>query len=133
MMGAWDFVADLTKAPKTYQEIKETADAAFDDQSLKKAVIYATIKKVKAGKSIADMPYLNPKKTVRTPDLIASVDTTIAKDCCLSMEMIPVAHEVSEKIIFNILHKDLGLEKNLARWVPKLLNNEQKRERVQGC
>ncbi len=31
-------------------------------QSLKKIGIYAIIKKVKAGKSSADMPHLNPKK-----------------------------------------------------------------------
>jgi hypothetical protein len=31
------------------------------------------------------------------------------------------------------MHHDLGLEKKWARWVPKLLNDEQKQERVQVC
>ncbi len=38
-----------------------------------------------------------------------------------------------KKVIFNILHQDLGPEKKSARWVPKLLNYEQKQERVQVC
>ena len=33
--------------------------------------------------------------------------------------------------IYNILHDDLGLEKLSARWVPKLLSQEQKQARVE--
>ncbi len=49
------------------------------------------------------------------------------------METIAAAHGVSEKTIFNILHQDLGLKKKSARWVPKLLSEEQKQERVRVC
>jgi histone-lysine N-methyltransferase SETMAR len=132
MPGARDFVADLARAGKTYQEIKETVDAAYGDQSLQKTAIYAIIKKVKAGES-ADMRHLNPKKTMRTPELIASVAAVIKEDRRLSMEKIAAAHGVSEKTIFKILHSDLGLEKKSARWVPKLLSDDQKQERVRIC
>jgi histone-lysine N-methyltransferase SETMAR len=133
MTGARNFVADLARAGKGYQEIKEMVDAAFGDQTLQNTAIYAIIKKVKAGESTADMRHLNPKKTVRTPELIASVAATIEEDRRLSMEVIAATHEVSEKIIFNILHQDLGLEKKSARWVPKLLSEEQKQERIRVC
>jgi hypothetical protein len=33
----------------------------------------------------------------------------------------------------NILHVELGLVKNSARWVPKLLSSEQKEETVRIC
>jgi hypothetical protein len=95
--------------------------------------IYAIIKKVKAGESTADMRHLNPKKTVRTPEMIASVAATIEEDRHLSIETIAATHGVSEKTIFNILHQDLGLEKKSARWVPKLLSKEQKQERIRVC
>jgi histone-lysine N-methyltransferase SETMAR len=32
-----------------------------------------------------------------------------------------------------VLHEDLGLEKKSARWVPKLLSQEQKIQRVEDC
>ncbi len=35
--------------------------------------------------------------------------------------------------IHSNLHKDLGLEKKSARWVPKLLSLEQKEKRVRSC
>ena len=41
-----------------------------------------------------------------------------------------VEHDVSYGTISKILHKELGLVKKSARWVPKLLNQEQKDERV---
>jgi hypothetical protein len=116
MTGARNFVANLARASKGYQEIKEMVDAAYDDQSLQKTAIYAIIKNVKAGELTANMRHLNPKKTVRTPELIASVAAAIKEDHRLSMEMIAAAHGVSEKTIFNILHQDLCLEKKSARW-----------------
>ena len=114
MTGARNFVADLARAGKGYQEIKEIVDAAYGDQTLQKTAIYAIIKKVKAGETTADMRHLNPKKTVRTPELIASV-AAIEEDCHLSMEAIADAHGVSEKTIFNILHQDLGLERKVGK------------------
>ena len=36
-------------------------------------------------------------------------------------------------MIFAIFHKELGLLKKLARWVPKFLSQDQKEERVQTC
>jgi histone-lysine N-methyltransferase SETMAR len=40
---------------------------------------------------------------------------------------------VSVYTIHSNLHKDLGLEKKSARWVPKLLSSEQKEKRVRSC
>jgi hypothetical protein len=60
MTGARNFVADLARAGKGYQEIKEMVDAAYSDQTLQKMAIYAVIRKVKAGESTANIHYLNP-------------------------------------------------------------------------
>jgi hypothetical protein len=37
----------------------------------------------------------------------------------------------SSKTVFTILHKELGLVKKSARWVPKLLSQEQMERRVE--
>jgi hypothetical protein len=41
------------------------------------------------------------------------------------------AHGVSMKNIHTKLHKYLNLSKKLARWVPKLLNDDMKKEQAQ--
>jgi hypothetical protein len=43
------------------------------------------------------------------------------------------AHGVLNGTMHSILRDDLGLVKKSARWVPKLLNEDQKQERVQTC
>ncbi len=133
MTGARDFVAGLARAGKGYKEIKKTMDAAFGDKTLQKTAIYAIIKKVKAGENTSDQRHLNGKKTVRNAALIASVAAAVEQDRRLSVKSFAVAHGVGVGTIHRILHEDLGLEKKSARWVPKLLSQDQKIQRVKDC
>jgi hypothetical protein len=128
-----DFVADLARAGKSYLEIKKMVDLVYGDKALKKTAIYAILKKVKSGKTTEDQRRFNPKKTVRTASLIASVAAAIEDDHHLSVKYLAAVNGVSIYTINSILHKDLGLEKKSARWVPKLLSVEQKEERVRTC
>jgi hypothetical protein len=52
---------------------------------LQKTAIYTIIKKVKAAESTATWPSQS-KKTIRTPDIIASVAAAIEEDCHLSKQ-----------------------------------------------
>jgi histone-lysine N-methyltransferase SETMAR len=133
MTGARDFVAGLARASKGYEEIKKNVDAAFGDKTLQKMAIYAIIKKVKAGENTSDQRHLNGKKTVRNAALIASVAAAVEQDRRLSVKSFAVAHGVGMGTIHRILHEDLGLEKKSARWVPKLLSQDQKIQRVEDC
>jgi hypothetical protein len=70
---------------------------------------------------------------VRTASLIASVATAVEEDRGQCIKSLAAVHGVSVYTIHSILHKDLGLEKKSARWVPKLLSSEQKEEQVLTC
>jgi hypothetical protein len=63
---------------------------------------------------------------VWTTALIAPVAAAIEEDRQLSIKALATAHGKSGSTIRTMLHDDLGLEKKSARWVPKLLNDEQK-------
>jgi hypothetical protein len=60
------------------------------------------------------------------PALIASVTATIEEDRQLSIEALAKAQGMSFSTIHTVLHEDLGLEKKSARWVPKILIDDQK-------
>ena len=49
---------------------------------------------------------------------------------CVTVEALAERHFVSTYTVFKVLKEDLGLVKKSARWVPKLLTEEQKAERV---
>jgi hypothetical protein len=131
-----DFVAnlaDLARAGKGYLEIKETVEAAYGDKALKKTSIYAIINKVKKGETTADQRHLNSKKTVGTLALIASVTAAVEDDRRVCIEALATAHGTSISTIHAMLHTNLGLEKKSARSVHKLLNDDQKQQRVEVC
>jgi hypothetical protein len=102
-------------------------DLVYGDKALKKTANYAILKKVKSRNTTEDQRLFNPKKMVRTASLIASVATAIEDDRRLGVKYLVAAHGVSIYTIHSILHKDLGLEKKSAKWVPKLLSDEQKK------
>jgi hypothetical protein len=68
---------------------------------------------------------------VQTLALISSGTITIEEDCWLSIKVLAIAHGTSISTIHPVLHEDLGLKKKSARWVPKLLNDDQKQQHVQ--
>jgi histone-lysine N-methyltransferase SETMAR len=122
-----NFVSGLARAGKSANEIKILADAAFENKSLMKTAIYSILKKVKAGETIDDQQHLNAKKTKRTQDIIAAVAANVNADRRVRCMDLATAHGVSYGTMHNILHQELGLVKNSARWVPKLLSEDQKR------
>jgi histone-lysine N-methyltransferase SETMAR len=125
-----DFVADLARAGKSFQKIQKTVQTVYGDKALKKTAIYAILKKVKAGENTDDQRHLNPKKTVRSAVLVASVAAAIEEDRRLCIKKLASGLGTSFGTIYNIIHEDLGLVKKSARWVPKLLSESQKKERV---
>ncbi len=108
-------------------------DSVYGDKTLKKTPIYAILKKVKYGKNTVDQRHPNPKKRTCIPDVIASVAATVEEDRWVTINSIALANEVSVKTVLAILHKDLGLLKKSAKWVPRLLNSDLKQERVLTC
>ncbi len=128
-----DFVAGLARAGKSASEIKKLVDDAYRDKALGLTSIYYILKRVKAGKSTEDQRKFSAKKTKRTAAIIAAVATDVADDRRVSVKDLASVHGVSVGTMFNILRDDLGLVKKSARWVPKLLSEEQKLERVWTC
>ena len=125
-----NFVADLAKAGKRITEIQEMVKNVYQDKALSRSQIYRIMKQVKAGKNTEDQRPLNAKKTVRTDTLVAAVTADIEKDRRINIQDLASAHGTSFGTIYRIIHTDLGLVKKSARWVPKLLSEEQMAERV---
>jgi hypothetical protein len=129
-----NLIATLTRAGKSFKDIQEAVAAAYGDKSLKKTQIYAIIKNVKTGKPTTDQRKLNSRRKVCNPAFIADVATDIEKDRRVTMRKLrklALGHGVLKNTIHNTLHQDLNLSKKSAGWVPKLLTDEMKMERVQ--
>jgi [histone H3]-lysine36 N-dimethyltransferase SETMAR len=125
-----DFVAGLARAGKGCKEIEKTIAAAYKDVTLKKTQIYEIIKLVKKGKSTEDKRKFNGRRKVRDPAFIADVATAVKENRRVTVRKLASTFGVTKNTIHRTLRKDLNLSKKSARWVPKLLTDEMKMERV---
>ena len=125
-----DFVATLARAGQDFKSIEEMVKAAYGNKGLKKTQIYEIIKKVKEGKTTVDQRTLNGKRRVRNPAFVADIAADVEKNRRVTVRKLALAHGVSNRTIHSTLHKDLNLAKKSARWVPKLLTEAMKMDRV---
>jgi len=96
---------------------------------------YATVKKwvaeFKRGReTLDDDPRSGRPRTSTTDEMVEKVHDMVMADRRITTRTIAEAMQVSHERIQHILTEILGMNKVSSRWVPKLLTNEQKHQRV---
>jgi hypothetical protein len=66
---------------------------------------------------------------VTTPEFIDQTHELILEDCQISAKSIAEQMGISREQVCSIIHEDLDMRKLSAKWVPKCLNADQKRQR----
>jgi len=82
--------------------------------------------------SICDAPRPGRPKTVTTPAIIDYFHELILEDRRISAKSIAEQLGISREWVGSIIHEDLDMRKLSAKWVPKCLNSDQKRQRCQS-
>ena len=67
---------------------------------------------------------------VTTPEMINKIHDMVLSDRRIKVREIVEATGISQDTVFSILHEKLSVKKISARWVPRLLSEENKRNRV---
>lgn len=103
----------------------------YGPQSISVRTVFRWVKAFKAGKlSVKDDARLGRPKTSITKANIAAVKAVVEQDARLSVKDIASSTGISEGSVQTILKKHLQLRKICARWVPHLLTEEQKKQRL---
>ena len=118
------------KAPKKIHAI-------LTDTLREHAPSYATVKnwmaQFKRGDfSTCDAPRPERPKTVTIPEIIDQIHELILEDRRISAKSIAEQLGISRERVGSIIHEDLDMRKLSAKWVPKCLNADQKRQRWQS-
>jgi len=82
--------------------------------------------------STCDAPCPGQPKTVTTTEIIDQIHELIFEDCQISAKSIAEQLGISCERVGSIIHEDLDMRKLSAKWVPKCLNADQKRQRCQS-
>ena len=76
-----------------------------------------------------DAPRPGRPKTVTTPEIIDQIHELILEDRRISAKSITEQLGISRERVGSIIHEDLDMRKLSAKWVPKCLDTDQKRQR----
>jgi len=79
--------------------------------------------------SVFDEPRLGAPKTATTEDNVTKIHDLVLADRRLKIREIAETVEMSKGRVGHILHEILGMRKLSARWVPRLLTPDNKRNR----
>jgi len=79
-----------------------------------------------------DAPRPGRPKTVTTPEITDQIPELILEDRRISAKSIAEQQGISRERIGSIIHEDLEMRKFSAKWAPKCLNADQKRQRSQS-
>ena len=82
--------------------------------------------------SICDAPPIGRPKTVTTPEIIDQFHELILEDRQISAKSIAEQLGISRERVGSIIYEDLDMRKLSAKWVPKCLNTDQRRQRCQS-
>jgi len=80
--------------------------------------------------STCDVPRPGRYKTVATPEIIDQIHELILEDRRISAKSVAEQLVISRERDVSIIHDDSNMRKLSAKWVPKCLNADQKRQRV---
>jgi len=75
---------------------------------------------------------LDDQKTVTTPENIVQIHELILEGRRISAKSIAEQLGISRERVGSIIHEDLDMRKLSAKWVPKCLNADQKRQRCRS-
>ena len=82
--------------------------------------------------STCDAPRPGQPKTVTTPEIIGQIHELMLEDRRISDKSIAEQLGIWRKRVGSIIHEVLDMHKLSAKWVPKCLKADQKRQRCQS-
>ena len=115
----------------TLKEIKAELDEVHSTSAPVFATVYNWVNEFKRGRtSTKDEHRSGHPVEVTTPEMIDRIHDMVLSDRRITVREIVKATGISRGTVCSILHAKMGVKKISARWVPRLLSEENKQNRV---
>ena len=107
---------------------------AFGPFCMNRASVFEWHKRFKEGReSVRDDERYGKSKEVRTAELIGQIKNFMDKDSRVSIETISAQFDVSVGTVNTIIREELKIWKICAKFVPRVLREDQKERRCHDC
>ena len=118
------------KLGKNGTETYGILQTAFGASCMNRTSVFEWHKRFKEGReSVRDDERCGRSKEIRTPELIGQIKNFMDKDRHVSIETISAQFDVSVGTVHTIIHDELKMKKICAKFVPKMLREDQKERR----
>ena len=118
------------KLGKNATEMYGMLQTGFEASCMNWASVLEWHKRFKEGReSVRNDERCGRSKEVRTPELIGQIKNFMDKDHCVSIETISAQFDVSVGTVHTIIHEKLKMQKICAKFVPRVLRENQKETR----
>ena len=118
------------KLGKNATETYGMLQIAFVSSCMNQESVFEWHKRFKEGReSVRDDERCERSKEVRTPELIGQIKNFMDKDRCVSIETLSAQFDVSVGTVHAIIHEELKIWKICAKFVPRVLREDQKERR----
>lgn len=112
-------------------EIKADLDKVYGTTALSFHVVARWVRLFKAGReNVKDDPRPGRPLSAISQNDITTIQTLIKEDARYTVDELATLSGINSSAVFTILKERLMLKKVCARWVPHILSDEQKRDRV---
>ena len=124
----------LFRLGKTPTETFKLLQEVYVDATMSRTRNFELHKRFEDGKEdVEDDPRNERPTTSRTNKNVEGVRKKVRSDHRLTVRMIADELSMNSKRVLRIITKDLGMRKICAKMIPRLLNDGQKKHRVQVC
>ena len=116
---------------KNAVQTKQWLDKCYGESSPSMQMVKKWIGKFKRGRtSRNDAERSGRQKDVTAPEIIEKIQDIVLDDPKVKVRELAAATGISIGSVVKLLHKNLGIRKLHAKWMPRLLINDQKVQRV---
>lgn len=116
---------------KTINETEEKLKKYHGDSAPSHGMVHKWFTEFRCGRtSTTDAERPGRPIEVTTEEMVTKIHDIVLEDRRVKVREIAKKVSISNERVFNILHEHLGMKKLSARWVPRLLTVDQKRNRV---
>lgn len=103
----------------------------FGRDSYSQATVYRLHKEYSSGRcKVGDLPRSGRPRTARTKGNIAVCDQAVKRDKHVDIHRLCHLLSTSYGTVFRILHHELSLKKKVCKYIPHVLTEQQRRNRV---
>ena len=114
-------------------QVIEYMTNAYGDTAPKKTAIYKWYKRFEEGReSLTDDERSGRPGTLTSSD-VTVIQELLNKDRRITLRELAARTDCSYGKVFNIVHEQLNMRRISARWIPKMLTDDQKQMRKESC